>query len=42
MAKMVFLRANSFFLSIFKNTDQKGIGVSIVFKAESMPEHEEN
>ena len=38
---MVFLTANSFFLCFFKNTDQKKICASIVFKAESKPKHKE-
>ena len=33
---------NNFFLCVFKNTDQKDICVSIVFKAESKPKHKEN
>ena len=38
---MAFLTANSFFQCVFKNTDQKDICASIVFKAESKPKHEE-
>ena len=41
MVKMAFLTANSFFLVRFKNTDQKDICASIVFKAESKPKHKE-
>ena len=41
MAKMAFLTANSFFQCVFKNTDQKDICVSIVFKAKSKPKHKE-
>ena len=40
-AKMAFLTGNNFFLCVFKNTDQKNICVSIVFKAESKPKQEE-
>ena len=36
---MSFLKANSFFKCVFKNTDQKDICASIVFKAESKPKH---
>ena len=32
----------AFFQYVFKNTDQKDICASIVFKAESKPKHEEN
>ena len=38
---MVFLTVNSFFSCVFKNTDQKDICASIVFKAESKLKHEE-
>ena len=40
---MAFLMANTvaFFKCVFKNTDQKDICASIVFKAESKPKHEE-
>ena len=40
-ANIVFLMVNNFFLCVFKNTDQKNICASIVFKAESKPKHEE-
>ena len=40
-AKMAFLTVNKFFVYIFKNSDQKNICASIVFKAESKPKHEE-
>ena len=41
---MAFLMANNvaFFQYVFKNTDQKDICASIVFKAESKLKHEEN
>ena len=32
---------NKFFKCIFKNIEQKNIGASIVFKAESEPKHKE-
>ena len=35
------LTANSFFQCVFKNTDQKDICASIVFKAEPKPKHKE-
>ena len=38
---MAFLTANSFLKCVFKNTDQKDICASIVFKAESKAKHEE-
>ena len=34
MAKMAFLTANSFFWCVFKNTEQKDICASIVFKTQ--------
>ena len=37
-----FLTDNNFYLWVFKNTNQKNICVSIVFKAESKAKHEEN
>ena len=41
-AKMAFLfDSQELFLCVFKNTDQKNICASIVFKAESKPKHEE-
>ena len=41
MAKMAFLTANSFFSAFSKIPTQKDICLSIVFKAESKPKHEE-
>ena len=38
---MVFLVVNNYFFGRFKNTNQKNICASIVFKAESKPKHEE-
>ena len=38
---MAFLTAYTFFWCVFKNTDQKDICASIVFKAELKPKHEE-
>ena len=40
-AKMECLTVNNFSQCVFKNTDQKNICASIVFKAESKPKHEE-
>ena len=39
---MAFLTVNKFCVYIFKNSDQKNICASIVFKAESKPKHEEH
>ena len=38
---MVFLVVNNYFFGRLKNTNQKNICASIVFKAESKPKHEE-
>ena len=38
---MAFLTATSFYLCVFKNTDQKDICATIVFKTEPKPKHEE-
>ena len=41
LPKWHFLMLITFFKSVFKNTDQKNICVSIVFKAESKLKHKE-
>ena len=38
---MVFLTVNNFCLCVFKNSDQKNICASFVFKAKSKLKHEE-